>query len=434
MIGAVILQFVLIFLNAVFASAEIAVISSNETKLNKLAEKGNKRAKTLVKLTKNPAKFLSTIQVAITLSGFLGSAFAADNFAGPLVNWLVSLGVGVPKTVLNSVCVVLITIVLAYFNIVLGELVPKQIAMRRAEKTALGISDTLKFVSFIFAPIVWLLTVSTNGLLKLLGINPQGEGGKVTEEEIMMMVEAGHEGGVIDSEENEFVKNVFDFKEQTVGEVCTHRKDTEVLFLTESDEEWQEKINGTVHTYYPVCGNTIDDVKHVLNTKDYFRLKDKSKKNVLKNAVSPAVFTSESTYANVLFNKMKSNHEYFYIVVDEYGGFSGIVTLHDLIELIVGDLVDKGEGSEYEIKKTGDNEWEISGPAPIDKVEQALNLNIPDEEKEEFETFGGYVLEKAEAVPEDGTFFETEVSGVKVRVLDIEDGCIKKMTVKLNLN
>ena len=242
MFGAIILQFVLIFLNAVFASAEIAVISTNETKLQKMAERGDKRAKRLVKMTSQPARFLSTIQVAITLAGFLGSAFAADNFAGPLTNVLVKAGLPLPASFINSICVILITLILAYFNIVLGELVPKRIAMKRAEKTALGISGVLRFVSVIFAPIVWLLTASTNGLLRLFGINPGEDEEEVTEEEIMMMAEAGSEKGSIDSEENELIKNIFEFKEQTVGEVCTHRKDTDLLFLSESDEEWAARI------------------------------------------------------------------------------------------------------------------------------------------------------------------------------------------------
>ena len=279
MIGAVILQIVLIFLNAIFASAEIAVISTNETKLQKMSEKGDRRAKRLVKLTSQPARFLSTIQVAITLAGFLGSAFAADNFAEPLVEALVGAGVPVPRSVLNSVCVILITLILSYFSIVFGELVPKRIAMKRAENLSLKLSGILRFVSIIFAPIVWLLTVSTNGLLKLMGINPVEDGEEVTEEEIMMMAEAGSEKGSIDSEENEFIKNVFEFKEQTVGEICTHRKDTDLLFLDESDEVWKERIQSTRHTYYPICGKDIDDIAGVLSTKDYFRLNDQSRGN-----------------------------------------------------------------------------------------------------------------------------------------------------------
>ena len=431
MFGAIILQFVLIFLNAVFASAEIAVISTNETKLQKMAERGDKRAKRLVKMTSQPARFLSTIQVAITLAGFLGSAFAADNFAGPLTNVLVKAGLPLPASVINSICVILITLILAYFNIVLGELVPKRIAMKRAEKTALGISGVLRFVSVIFAPIVWLLTASTNGLLRLFGINPGEDEEEVTEEEIMMMAEAGSEKGSIDSEENELIKNIFEFKEQTVGEVCTHRKDTNLLFLSESDEEWAARIASTRHTYYPICGKGIDDIAGVLSTKDYFRLDDKSRENVMKKAVSAAVFVTENTPANTLFYKMKISREYFAVVVDEYGGMSGIVTMHDLLELLVGDLTEKDDKEEYEISRLSETEWEITGLAPIDKVEASLGVKLPEEESEHFETFGGYVCGMMGTLPEDGVSFELSTEQMNVRVLSVEDRCIKRVIVTL---
>lgn len=431
MFGAIILQFVLIFLNAVFASAEIAVISTNEMKLQKMAERGDKRAKRLVKMTSQPARFLSTIQVAITLAGFLGSAFAADNFAGPLTNVLVKAGLPLPASVINSICVILITLILAYFNIVLGELVPKRIAMKRAEKTALGISGVLRFVSVIFAPIVWLLTASTNGLLRLFGINPGEDEEEVTEEEIMMMAEAGSEKGSIDSEENELIKNIFEFKEQTVGEVCTHRKDTDLLFLSESDEEWAARIASTRHTYYPICGKGIDDIAGVLSTKDYFRLDDKSRENVMKKAVSAAVFVTENTPANTLFYKMKISREYFAVVVDEYGGMSGIVTMHDLLELLVGDLTEKDDKEEYEISRLSETEWEITGLAPIDKVEASLGVKLPEEESEHFETFGGYVCGMMGTLPEDGASFELSTEQMNVRVLSVEDRCIKRVIVTL---
>lgn len=431
MIGAIILQVVLIFLNAVFASAEIAVISANETKMQKMAEKGDKRASRLVKLTSQPAKFLSTIQVAITLAGFLGSAFAADNFAKPLVKILMNAGISIPESVVNSVCVVLITLILAYFNIVFGELIPKRIAMKKAEKMALGLSGILRFVSVLFAPIVWLLTVSTNGILRLCGINPNEEEEEVTGEEIMMMAEAGSEKGSIDTEENELIKNIFEFKELTVGEVCTHRKDTDILFMPKTDPDWKMLIHATRHTYYPVCGKDIDDVQGVLCTKDYFRLEDKSRENVMKKAVTPAVFVAENTPANTLFYKMKMTREYFAVVVDEYGGMSGIVTLHDLLEQLVGELTEKDDKAEYEIKRLGDGEWEITGLAPIDKVEEMLGVKLPEEESGEFETFGGYVCGMMGTLPEDGSTFELSTEQMNIRVLSVAERCIKKVIVTL---
>ena len=420
MFGAIILQFVLIFLNAVFASAEIAVISTNETKLQKMAERGDKRAKRLVKMTSQPARFLSTIQVAITLAGFLGSAFAADNFAGPLTNVLVKAGLPLPASVINSICVSLITLILAYFNIVLGELVPKRIAMKRAEKTALGISGVLRFVSVIFAPIVWLLTASTNGLLRLFGINPGEDEEEVTEEEIMMMAEAGSEKGSIDSEENELIKNIFEFKEQTVGEVCTHRKDTDLLFLSESDEEWAARIASTRHTYYPICGKGIDDIAGVLSTKDYFRLDDKSRENVMKKAVSAAVFVTENTPANTLFYKMKISREYFAVVVDEYGGTCGIVTMEDILEELVGEIWDEHEQEEIPIRETAEHTYLVDAGMDFDDFADFFHLKTDSE----MVSVSGWVMERCGGVPESGdrfTYDDLDVLVVKVDHHRIEE-------------
>ena len=241
MIGAVVLQVVLIALNAVFASAEIAVISLNGTKLEKMSEEGDRRARRLASLTENPAKFLATIQVAITLAGFLGSAYAADHFAQPLVKVLVDAGVKVSESVLDSICVFLITLVISYFSIVFGELIPKRMAMQKKEAVSLGLSGVLTVVSRIFAPLVWLLTVSTNGILRAMGLDPDQEE-EVTEEEIRMMVAAGSEKGTIDEDENEIIQNVFEFDDTSVEEICTHRVDLEILEMDETPEEWNKKI------------------------------------------------------------------------------------------------------------------------------------------------------------------------------------------------
>lgn len=431
MITAIILQVILIFLNAVFASAEIAVISTNENKLEKLAEAGDKRAGRLIKLTSRPAKFLSTIQVAITLAGLLGSAFAADNFAAPLTDALIAAGIGIPRGTLNTICVIVITLILSYFSIVFGELIPKRIAMRRAEKMALGLSGLLKFVSVFFAPLVWLLTVSTNGVLRLFGIRPDEEESPATEEEIMLMVESSSEHGAINAKENELIQNVFEFNDTSVGEVCTHRKDTAILFTTDSEEEWKNTLNENYHTYYPVCGKDADDVIGILNTKIYFRLEDQSRENVLERAVEPAVFAAESMPADKLFYRMKSTREYFAVVVDEYGGMSGIVTIHDLIELLVGDLTDKGEVSEYEILPLSDREWKMTGRTPLDEVEKALKIKFPEEAKEENETLGGYACSLLGAVPDDGTTAEITTDLFKISVMSVKDHCIEEMVVTM---
>ncbi|HIT49738.1 MAG TPA: HlyC/CorC family transporter [Candidatus Pelethenecus faecipullorum] len=432
MIGSIILQVVLIFLNAVFASAEIAVIQTNETKVNKLAEEGNKRARKLSTLISKPAKFLSTIQVAITLAGLLGSAFAAENFARPLTDSLIHAGLKIDYTTLHTICVILITFILAYFNIVFGELIPKRIAMRKAEKMAFAMAGMLRVVSIIFAPLVWLLTVSTNGILRLFGINPDEEDKQVTEEEILLMAEAGKETGTIDDNENEFIQKIFDFKDVDVIEACTHRKDMDLLFLKDSDDVWKKTINESRHTYYPVCDQDADNIVGVLNTKIYFRLNDQSRESVLKQAVQVPMFVLENMQANTLFNKMKKEREYFAVVVDEYGGTSGIVTIHDLIELIVGEIEEKDELTEYEINKLSENQWEIIGLAPFDEVEKQLSVSIPLKEDEEFETFGGYICTLLDEIPVDGeTDIVVKTDRLSVRILTIHEHTITKMLVSL---
>ena len=412
--GPLILQVVLIALNAIFASAEIAVISMNDTKLQKMAKEGDARAKRLVALTEQPTKFLSTIQVAITLAGLLGSAFAAENFAGALVTAIQGTGVGISAAVLETFAVFVITLILAYFNLVFGELVPKRVGMKKAEGLALGMSGMLTMVSKFFAPLVWLLTASTNGILKLLGINPEDEDETVSEEEIYMMLEVGAEKGTIDREETEWIRNVFAFDDTSVDEVCTHRVDVTALGLEESDEEWKEIILQSRFTYYPVYREDQDDIVGVLNTKDYFRLEDKSRENILAKAVEKPYYVPETMKADVLFHNMKKERKHFAVVLDEYGGLSGVISMHDLMELLVGDL----DADEKEIVPVGENTWKISGGASLDDVSEELELKLP---VEEYDTFGGYIFGELGKIPDDGAKFVLEAGGMKIQVEKVEN-------------
>ena len=235
-VGSILLQVVLIAVNAVFACAEIAVVSCNDAKLEKMAQEGNKKAEKLFRLTEQPSRFLATIQVVITLSGFLGSAFAAENFSGRFVSVLVDAGVQIPEKTLDAIAVVLITLLLSYITLIFGELVPKRLAMHNAEKIALGVSGLVTTASKIFAPLVGLLTVSTNGILRLFGIDPNEDDDQVTEEEIRMMVDAGSEKGTIDNEEKDMIQNVFEFDDLTIDEICVHRTDVDLLWLEDSIE------------------------------------------------------------------------------------------------------------------------------------------------------------------------------------------------------
>ena len=423
------LQVVLIALNAIFACAEIAVISTNETKLEKLAEQGDKRAARLKKLTVQPARFLATIQVAITLSGFLGSAFAADNFADPLVDWLIKLGAPVAsRGTLNSAAVILITIILSFFTLIFGELVPKRLAQRKAEKLALGMSNMIYFISKLFAPLVFILTASTNGVLRLMGIDPNENEESVSEEDIIMMVDAGSENGTIDSEEQQFIQNIFEFDDLTADEISTHRTEVSLLWMDESMEEWEKTIHDSRHNLYPVCGETVDDVIGILNTKDYFRLENKDRETVMKEAVRPAYFVPETVKADVLFRNMRQTKNFFAVVLDEYGGMHGIITINDLIERLVGDITDEETAEEKvpDIVSLDSETWKISGVAPLSDVAAALDMELP---VDEYDTFGGLVFGNFGSVPDDGTTFEIEACGLAIKVSEVRDHQIEAATV-----
>lgn len=428
MIGAIILQIILIFLNAIFAGAEIAVLSTSETKLEKLAEEGDRRARRLLTLTKNSSKFLSTIQVAITLAGLLGSAYAADNFAEPLVLWLISLGVTIPAATLRSIAVLIITIVLSFFSIVLGELVPKRIAMKHAEKLSLALSGPLLFVARFFAPFVFILTKCTNGILRLFRIDPNEQEESVTEEEICMMLDSGSEQGTIDSRDSEMIQNIFRFDDISVSEVCTHRRDVALLYREDDLDTWRKIINEERHGFYPICGEDADDIIGVLNSKKFFRTACETVEDVMREAVEKPWLVPENTKADVLFTNMKEERCYFAIVVDEYGGTSGVITLHDLLELLVGDLGDKDEVQVEEITALDEDRWQILGATPLEKVNEALGLTI-DGEEYECDTFGGYILALLGRVPDDGETLTLETDRLTITVELVEDHRIERTSV-----
>lgn len=429
----ILLQIFLIMLNAIFACAEIAVITMNDNKLAKMASEGDKRATRLVKLTSQPARFLATIQVAITLSGFLGSAFAAENFSGVIVDWVVGLGVTIPEKVLDSIAVVLITIILSYFTLVLGELVPKQVAMRKAEPLALGLSALISGISKVFAPLVSLLTVSTNAVLRLLGIDPNAEEEEVSEEEIRMMVDVGSEKGTIDFEEKEMIQNVFEFNDLSAGEVLTHRTEVVMLDLEDDMDTWKEIIFNSRHTRYPICEGTADKIVGILNSKIYFRLEDKSRESVMENAVKPAYFVLDTVKADTLFRNMKKERHVLAVVLDEYGGMSGIVTINDLVEQLVGDLGDdlSDETVQEEaepIKQLEEDTWLIQGGAYLEDISETINVPLA---TEEFDTLNGLVLHELESIPDDGAEIEIEIDRLHISAAKIKDHQVESAVVRV---
>ena len=413
------LQIVLIFLNAVFACAEIAVISISDTKIAKLVSEGDKRAVRLARLTNEPARFLATIQVAITLSGFMGSAFAAENFSEVIVDLAVKLGINAPVSVIDSVSVIVITVVLSYFTLIFGELVPKQVAMRKSEQLALMMSGLISSVSRVFSPLVSLLTVSTNTVLRLLGIDPDEEDDVVGEEEIRMMVDAGSEKGTIDEHEREFIENVFEFDDITAENVATHRTDLDMLDINDPMEIWDDIIMSTRHTRYPICDDTADKIVGILNASEYLRLKDKSRDSVLENAVTGAYFVPETIKADTLFKNMQRERQRIAVVLDEYGGMMGVVTLNDLMEKLVGDvLFEEDPVSAMLIEQTGENEWTINGSASLEDVSERLGIALP---TDEFETFNGLVFNALGTMPAEGRNVLVETDKLRIKILEIKE-------------
>ena len=421
-VSLLLIQIILIALNAVFASAELAVLSVNESKINRLAERGSKKARRLRKLLKEPAKFLSTIQIAITLSGFLGSAFAADGFSDPLVDWLVGLGATLSRNTLDTLSVIFITLVLSYFTLIFGELVPKRIAMKKSEALALKVSGIVSGISVLFKPIVWLLSVSTNTVLRMLGIDPNETEEQICEEDIRMMVETGGETGAIDKDEQIFIQNVLEFDDLSVGEILTHRTDLTMLWLEDTDETWEKVICSSSFSRYPVCDGSPDRVVGVLNAKVYLREKDKSRDNIMCSALEPAYFVPETVKADVLFRNMKQTHNTFAVVLDEYGGLTGVVTIQDLIEKLVGELQENpsiSETAEPQIRQIDCDTWEISGNAELDEIERAIGVTF---DTEYINTFTGYIFDRLKGIPDDGqTNIELKLDNISVTIKEIKD-------------
>ena len=426
------LQAALILLNAFFAATEIAVLSLNENKVRKQSEEGDNRAAKLLKIIEQPTTFLSTIQVGITLAGFLGSAFAADNFASLLTNWLVNdIGLtGISASALNTLSVIVITLILSYFTLVLGELVPKRIAMQKPNaiiKISLGV---VRFLSVVLRPITWFLSISTNGVLRLLGIDPNKEAEEVSEEEIRMMVDIGEESGTIESGEKEMIENIFEFNNNTAEDVMIHRTDMEIIWLDDTPEQILSRIQETGLSRFPVCDEDIDDIVGLLATRDYLLNSQLAQPKPLKELLRTPYFIPESIHTDILFRKMQEMKCHMAIVVDEYGGTSGLVTMEDLLECIVGNIYDEFDPQEeQEITQLGDNLWKVAGSADLEEISEALSITLPEEE--EYDTLGGLILDHLNAIPEDGSTFSLDLFGMHIDVLEIQDRRIEWTNVSL---
>ncbi len=435
------LQIFLIAVNAYFAGTELALVSVSEIRLRALADEGDKRAKQLLKLTGKPEKFLSTIQIAITLSGFLGSALAADSFAEPLTKWIYDIsGMTYPETgevALESVMVIVITLILSFFTLVFGELVPKRVAQRKGEAMALKRVGFITSLSKLFTPFVWLLSAATNAVLRMRGIDPHEEVEQVDEEDIRLMVDAGSESGTIDHEEKELIRNVFEFDDLNAGDIATHRTEVALLWMEDDISVWEETIHENRHTLYPVCEESADHVVGILNAKDFFRLADKNREAVLENTIKQPYFVPENVKADVLFRNMKNTRNNMAIVLDEYGGMTGIVTLYDLVEQLVGEFDSSdapvGEGEDAEgavgVEEISENTYALHGNVELNELGEVTGLTF---EQEDCDTFTGLVFSELGYIPDDGEQdIDIVIGRMTIRITEVQDHMVKEATVEV---
>lgn len=426
-IGSVILQIVLIAVNAFFAMSEIAVISVSEAKADALVEEGRRGARSLKKLLKVPARFLATIQVGVTLSGFLGSAFAADNFAGFFVEMLISSGAEIPRETLNTLVVILITLLISFLTLVFGELVPKRVAMQKPVEISLRISGVIAFFSALLRPVVALLTASTNGVIRLFGMDPNAADESVSEEEIRMMVDMGGRTGVIEEDERAMIRNVFELNNTNAGDVMTHRTDVVGFSILDADEEILRTMEESGYSRFLVYGEDMDDAIGILRARDYFINRTKEQPLPLSELLMKPYFVPESLRIDTLLSEMQRRKVHIAVVVDEYGGTSGIVTMEDLLEEIVGNIYDEYDQAEVEIEALGEDTFRVAGTIELDVIGELFGIDIQDED---VDTVSGLVFKLLGAIPEEGTTPCVKVKGLVIQVEEIAERRVQWAVVR----
>jgi len=423
---AVLVLILLIVLNAFFAASEMALVSLNDNKIKAMAEDGHKKAKLLYKLLSEPSRFLATIQIGITLAGFLASAFAADSFAGVLAKALYDAGVPIPLEILGSISVVVITLLLSYFTLVLGELVPKRIAMVKSEALAMFAATPLTILSKLVSPFVKLLTKSTNVLVRLVGIDPNADREQVTEEEIRMMVDIGQENGAIQDSEKRMINNIFEFDNKSVSDIMTHRIDVDALPIASSLKEAIKLTNSTGWTRFPVYEDSIDNVIGILHVKELLQFIEKGQEQAfnLRAMIRKPHFVPEAKKTDELFQEMQINKIHMAIVIDEYGGAAGIVTIEDLVEEIVGNIYDEYDVEEKEYEKLDDNTYMLSGVITLRTLREQLDVEVPEGE---YDTLGGYIIYTLGRIPDEGEQPVVEYGNYVFKVEEIDEMRISKV-------
>jgi len=417
---------ILIAVNGVFSLAEIAVVSARKARLQQRAEEGDRRAQAALELANAPGRFLSTIQIGITLVGILTGAFSgttiADRLAPELnrIAWIAPHGAAVSL----GVVVVLIT----FLTLIFGELVPKQIALNNAERIAAAVAPFMRGLSRLALPAVHLLSASTTLVLRLLRA-PRAPESSVTEEEIKLMIEQGTQEGVFEPTEQQMVERVFRLGDRTVYALMTPRPEVVWLDPGEPSEETQRKITGDAHTHYPVAEGRIDNVIGMVNSKDLLSQNLSCQPVDLRSVLRPALFIPESMSALEVLERFKQKRSHAALVIDEHGGFQGLVTTSDILEAIVGDIPARGEGHEADVIRREDGSWLVDGTVLADELKELLDRDrLPFEDEHLYETLGGLVMAFLGRVPRSGESFDWE--GFRFEVVDMDGHRVDKVLIR----
>lgn len=421
----VLVLIILIGVNAFFAASEIAFISLNDNKIDMEVKEGNKKAKSIQNMLKNPSKFLATIQIGVTFAGFLSSAFASETFASKLSPVLNKLVPAVSLETWQTISIIIITIVLSFFTLVFGELAPKRIGMKYREKIAYGTIGIIKAISVVAAPFVKLLTFTTNIVSKLFGVTESDEE-VVTEEEIRMMVDVGEEKGTIGKEEKEMINNVFEFNDRIVSEIMIPRRDIFAFEMnTQIGAAITELAGDARYSRIPIYDGTIDNITGVVYIKDIL-LSTKTKAAKLKSIAKDVYFVPETKMVNELFKELQKNKKQIAIIIDEYGGTAGLVTMEDILEELVGDIYDEYDAVENSIEQIDDNIYIVDGNTPIYDIEKNLELEIPEGD---YDTISGYLMEELGIVPTDEEKLEYETDVAVYKIESYKDKRILKVKI-----
>ncbi|MFC4386742.1 hemolysin family protein [Gracilibacillus marinus] len=430
---AITVLIILIFINAFFAASEIALVALNDNKIKKRADQGDKKSVKLQILLNEPGRFLATIQIGITLAGFLASAFAADSFANPLSDWLVSIGVPVAPGLLRTISVVVITILLSYFTLVIGELVPKQLALQKAEAIAYKVVTPLTLLFKISTPFVKILNLSTNGIVRLLGVDPNAKQEEANEEEIRMLVDIGGEKGTIEQDEKQMIHNIFEFNNKTVSDIMTHRTEISAINIHASFDEIITLMNEKRFTRFPVYEDSMDNIIGTLHMKDIVSIIRMNKDHFdSKSLLREPYFVLESQPIDIAFRDMRNNNVHIAMVVDEYGGIDGLITIEDMIEEIVGEIMSEhhlpGEDEQLTVKKIKKNHYEVEGTAHLYLLEDAFSIALP---SDEFETLNGFLVHQLGYIPKEGEQPIVTYNGVEFQIVEVSNLRIEKVNVVL---